>query len=39
MKHNPTLYQRLRGVVREEILNVLGAWATPALGIHILNGH
>lgn len=39
MKHNPTLYQRLRGVVREEILNVLGAWATPAPGIHILNGH
>ena len=39
MKPNSTLYQRLRGVVREEILNILGAWATPTPGIHILNGH
>ncbi len=37
--YNPNPSQRLRGFVRQQVLNVLGAWATPAPGIHILNGH
>lgn len=37
--YNPNPSQRLRGFVRQQVLNVLGAWATPVPGIHILNGH
>lgn len=29
----------IRQIVRELILDFLGTWAEPALGVHILNGH
>jgi peptidoglycan/xylan/chitin deacetylase (PgdA/CDA1 family) len=34
-----TLYFKVRSLLREGVLDVLGIFSTPAPGIHILNGH
>lgn len=39
MKQQTEIHRQLRAFLRKRLLDVLGTFATPAPGIHILNGH
>lgn len=39
MDETKTLHFKIRSFFRSQILNILGSYAIPAPGIHILNGH